>query len=182
MLSNSFLKSRRMLTLLLAFQILFSITYAHTPADTAPSKTQSRTSYNPHDNLAYDQIVARIPLSHAPTGAVVLADLNIALHKAKQQAEFNLCSGQWAPQGTVVYQRGPFVERHSSSANEILSWHYIAFRHPSELACGATSRAAFFLEMSRYLPAWIQIRPAGQRIAFQQGETVMLDPGTVAIK
>lgn len=182
MLSTSFHKSRLALTLFLAFQTLFSIAYANTPADTEQPENQSRTSYNPRDNLAYDQIVARIPLGQAATGAVVLASINIALHKAKQQAEFTLCSGRWAPQGSIVFQQGPVVERLSSSANEIPSWHYVAFRHPRELACGATSRAAFFLEMSRYLPAWIQIRPAGQLIAFQQGETVMLDPGTVAIK
>jgi len=168
------------LILFLTVQPLYSVAYASTPADTEQPEKAFHTSYNPVDNLAYDQIVARIPLDYAATGAVALANLNIALHNAKQQAEITLCKGQWTPHGPVVFQQGPAIKR--SPPQGMSSWHFSAFRQPAKLACGSTSRTAFFLEMSRYLPAWIKIRPAGQLIAFRQGETVMLEQSTVAIK
>jgi len=166
----------------MAVQPLYSVAYAGAPADSGQPGKEFHTSFNPRDSLAYDQIVARIPLGNAPIGAVALANLNIALHNAKQQTENSLCNGQWAPHGSVVFQQGPVAERSSPYTKEMPSWHYNVFRHPRELACGATSRAAFFLEMSRYLPDWIQIRPAGQFTAFRQGETVLLEQETVAIK
>lgn len=170
------------LILFLTVQPLYSAAYASTPADTEQPGKEFHTSYNPRDNLAYDQIVARIPLDQAPIGAAALANLNITLCKAKQQAEFTLCNGQWTPHGSVVFQQGPVMKRTSPNTNEMPSWQYNVLRHPRELACGATSRAAFFLEMSRYLPDWVQIRPAGQSTAFRQGETVQLEQETVAIK
>ncbi len=168
--------------LLLAVQSLYSGAYASTPADPGQPGKGLHISYNPHDSLAYDQIVARIPLRQASTGSVALANLNIALHNAKQQAEIKLCDGQWAAQGALVFQQGPVIERSPAHTNEIPSWHYVALRHPWEFACGLNSRAAFFLEMSRHLPAWIQIRPAGQFTAFRQGETVLLEQKSIAIK
>ena len=176
-------KTRPPFALFLAVMTLSSGAYADTPTDTGRTeeKLQIITS-SPRDSLAYDQIIAQIPVGRAPIGSVALANLNIALHSAKQQAEITLCDGQWAPQGTVVFQQGPAIEQRSSHANEIPAWHYVAFRHPRELACNTNSRAAFFLEMSRYLPGWVQIRPAGQLSAFQQGESVPLEQETVAVK
>ncbi len=168
------------LILFLTIQAVYSVAYASTPADSKQPERAFRTSYNPDDSLAYDQFIARIPLDYAPTGAVALATLNLALHKAKKQAEITLCKGQWTPHGSVVFQQGPAIKR--SPPQGIPSWHFNAFRQPWELACGTTSRAAFFLEMSRYLPAWIKIRPAGQLLAFRQGETVMLEQRAIAIK
>ncbi len=168
------------LILFLIVQPLYSVAYASRPADSEQPGKEFRTSYNPGDSLAYDQVVARIPLSYAPIEAVALATLNIALRNAKLQAEMTLCKGQWAPHGPVVFQQGPSIER--SPSQRMPSWHINAFRRPGELACGTTSRTAFFLEMSRYLPAWIKIRPAGQLTAFRQGEAVMLEQRTLAIK
>ncbi len=176
--SVSPLKSGLPLILFLTVHALYSVAYASTPADTEQPEKEFNTSYNPTDSLSYDHFVARIPLRYAPTAAAALATLNVALHNAKQQAEITLCKGQWAPRGSVVIQQGPTIER--NSPREIPSWHFSATRHPAELACGTTSRTAFFLEMSRYLPAWIKIRPAGQLTAFQQGETVVLEQRTVA--
>lgn len=168
--------------LLLAVQSVYSGVYASTPADTGQPGKAPHISYNPRTSLAYDQIVAWIPLRQASTGSVALANLTIALHSAKQQAEIKLCDGQWAAQGSLVFQQGPVVERSPAHTNEIPSWHYVALRHPWEFACGTSSRAAFFLEMSRHLPAWVQIRPAGQFTAFRQGETVLLEQESFAIK
>ncbi len=168
--------------LLLAVQALYSVAYASTPPDTEQPGKEPNTAYNFPDSLAYDQIVARIPLDQAPIRSVALANINIVLHNAKQQAEITLCDGRWAPRGAVVFQQGPVIEQSSLHMNEIPSWYYHALRRPWKLDCGTSSRAAFMLEMKRYLPAWIQIRPAGQLSAFRQGETVLLEQETVAIK
>jgi hypothetical protein len=178
----SFHKTRLPFMLFLAVQCLHSGVYAGTPADTGQPEINLQTLYNPSDSLAYDQIVARIPHNQAPIRSVALASLSIALHNAKQQAEISLCDGQWAPHGSVVFQQGPVMKRSSPDKNEMPSWHYNALRQPREFVCGTSSRAAFFLEMSRYLPAWIQIRPAGQFTAFRQGETVLLEQESIAIK
>lgn len=176
-------KTRPPFALFLAVMTLSSATYADTPADTGRTEEKLRIIANsPRDSLAYDQIMAQIPVGHAPIGSVALANLNIALHSAKQQAEITLCDGQWTPQGTVVFQQGPAIEQRLSRTDEIPAWHYVAFRYPLKLGCNTNSRAAFFLEMSRYLPGWVQIRPAGQLSAFQQGESVLLEQKTVAVK
>jgi hypothetical protein len=176
-------KTRPPFALFLAFMTLSSGAYADTPADTGGTEKKfQKIANSPRDSLAYDQIIAQIPVAHAPIGSVALANLNIALHSAKQQAEITLCDGQWAPQGTVVFQQGPAIEQRFSRTDEIPAWHYVAFRYPLKLACNTNSRAAFFLEMSRHLPGWVQIRPAGQLSAFQQGESVPLEQETVAVK
>jgi len=180
--SVSIHKTGLLLILLLAVQPLYSAAYASTPADSERPEREIRISYNFRNSLAYDQIVAWIPLDQAPIGSAALANLNVALHNAKQQAEINLCNGQWAPRGSVVFQQGPVIKQRSPGTNEILTWYYNVFRHPWKISCGTTSRAAFFLEMSRYLPDWIQIRPAGQSTAFRQGESLQLEQETVAIK
>jgi len=176
-------KTRSPFALFLAVMSLSSGTYADTPADTGGAEEKLQIiARSPRDSLAYDQIVAQIPIGHAPIGSVALANLNIALHSAKQQAEITLCGGRWTPPGTVVFQQGPAIEQRFFHTDEIPAWHYVAFRHPRELACNTNSRAAFFLEMSRNLPGWVQIRPAGQLSAFQQGESVLLEQETIAVK
>ncbi len=182
MFSISFHKTGLPLMLFLAAQSLYSGAYASTPVDTGQPGKGPHTPYNPRTSLAYDQIVAWIPLRQASTASVALANLNIALHYAKQQAEIKLCDGQWSPTGSLAFQQGPVVERSSAHTNEIPSWHYVALRHPWGFTCGTSSRVAFFLEMSRHLPAWVQIRPAGQFTAFRQGETVLLEQESFAIK
>ena len=176
-------KTRSPFALFLAVMSVSSGTYADTPADTGRAEEKLQIiAHSPRDSLVYDQIVAQIPIGHAPIGSVALANLNIALHSAKQQAEITLCGGRWTPPGTVVFQQGPAIEQRFFHTDEIPAWHYVAFRHPGKLACNTNSRAAFFLEMSRYLPGWVQIRPAGHLSAFQQGELVPLEQETVAVK
>lgn len=176
----SFHRIRLTFILFLAVQSVDSVTYASAPVN--PGQPELHTSYNPLNSLAYDQIVARIPLNQASISSVALANLNVALHYAKQQAEITLCNRQWTSYGSIVFQQGPVIERDSSQMNEVPSWHYNVLRQPGEFACGTGSRTAFFLELSRHLPAWVQIRPAGQLTAFRQGETVLLEQETFAIK
>ncbi|MFQ5643598.1 MAG: hypothetical protein ACE5FQ_07850 [Thiogranum sp.] len=173
--TNSSHKTGLLFTLFLAIQSLSPDVCADTPG---------ATGHLPRNSLNYDQIVARIPMDQAPIRSVALANLNIALHYARQQAVITRCDGQWTPRGPVVFRQGPAIVQGSSHARvpRVSSWHYVALRQPGILACDTGSRAAFFLEMSRYLPAWVQIRPAGQLTAFRQGEAVLPVQEAVAIK
>ncbi|GEM_PF-2602453 len=156
MCTDSLSKTGLLFTLMLLAQPFCPGAYADTPGS----------------RPGYDQIMAQIPLDQAPLKSVALARLNIALHNARRAAAARLCGGQWAPQGAVRFRQGPVVAQPPRQAVGTLSWHYTELRQPEALSCAPYSRAAFFLEMSRHLPAWVQVRPAGQVTAFRQGEAV----------
>ena len=132
-----------------------------------------------YSTIAYDQVIARPPLTQTPVAAVALARINIALYKAKQSAEESLCDGQWTPLGTLVQlqSHAPYETADGIGDSKIF-WRFRFLRSPQSLSCGNVSRAQFFQEMSRYLPEWIQIRPAGQLTAFRQGDTTL--PGRIS--
>jgi len=147
-------------------------------------RTGSPAPYNPDTPNHYDQVVASVPRNEAPTAAVALANITIALHSAKHSAEQTLCGGRWAPRGNLLLRQGPAITQTApdNSAKPGTPWRYNALRQALPLACDRISRAEFFLEMSRHLPAWIQIRPAGQHSAYRQGKNVLLNAQTVAVK
>jgi hypothetical protein len=118
------------------------------------------------DVPVYDQVMARIPGDVAGIAPVALAQLNIALHRAKKQAATVLCKGSWLPDGEIVQQLGPLPVRLTDHTS---AWIYQAARRPVPLACDQASRAQFFQEMSRHLPAWISIRPAGGPTSYRLG-------------
>jgi hypothetical protein len=163
---------------LLAASSLHLIAFAEPLPETA---TVAPTDITP-ETLAYDEIVARIPHTEAPIASVALSKVNIALHNAKQIAEQRLCSGEWVPPGEVSNQHGPIMEKQQGDVPGETFWIYSLSMRPQHIACGKTTRTRFFLEMSRHLPDWISIRPAGQITAFRNGEIVFLGQGAVAAR
>ena len=125
----------------------------------------------------YDQVIARIPYSRAGIASVALAELNIILYEAKTSAEQTLCDGHWSPSGEALQQVGPLAVK-QRDAEKI--WLYQSLRRAHPLACDGVSRAEYFLEMSRHLPAWVSIRPAGQISVFNQGVVQPLPPASLA--
>jgi hypothetical protein len=119
----------------------------------------------------YDQVIARVPADQASIAPVALAELNIALHQAKKQAATALCNGNWFADGEVIQQLGPVP---AAPAGDTTVWIYRTERRAMPLPCEHTSRAQFFQEMSRHLPAWISIRPAGQLTGYSQGDALPL--------
>ncbi len=120
---------------------------------------------------SYDEVVARVPRRQAEIPSVALAQINIALYRARQLTEARLCSGKWTPRGTLQYRRGPEAE--SSRANKTPdnnAWYFQSLRHPVTLVCPNVTRAEYFMEMSRHLPAWVSVRPAGYETAFRLGQ------------
>jgi hypothetical protein len=115
----------------------------------------------------YDQVSARIPRDEAPIASVAMARLIIALHSARKLAAQSLCNGNWPPAGQTLQRIGPFLPPTEVSEDSV--WIYQSLQRAHPLACGQVSRARFFQEMSRHLPAWISIRPAGQTTVFNQG-------------
>lgn len=164
MAANHPIKSSRTLALLLLAGM--AVNRAHALPQTGEAGRQAQD---------YDQVVVQMPAEQAPIAAVAMARLMIALHTARKQAALSLCNGNWTPGGEPVQQIGPLALAPDPEAS---IWLYESLRRPRPLACKDVSRARFFMEMSRHLPAWISIRPAGQATAFRQG--VAISPGTDA--
>lgn len=127
----------------------------------------------------HDQVIARMPGGEAQIAPVMLAKLNIALHQAKKQAADVLCQGHWLPDGERILQFGPAPATLDDGSKV---WVYRAARRAQPLACEQVSRAQFFLEMSRHLPAWVTVRPAGQLTAYRQGSVVFVAPSHLATR
>ncbi len=121
------------------------------------------------DAQDYDEVIAYMPQAQAEIASVALARLVIALHNAREQAARQLCNGTWTPSGAVVETVGPSLTGYQAKQN---AWFYHSLRHVFPLDCGQVSRAQFFVEMSRHLPAWVLLRPAGQEIILSEGAAV----------
>ena len=127
-------------------------------------------SLGTHENAlaqGYDSVTAEIPAAQAAISSVALAKINIALRTARLSAQQTLCQGHWSPGGKTLQVSGP--EPAVNTTGESV-WHYHSLRQPHPLACTGVSRAQFFLEMSRHLPEWVAIRPAGHTSAFRLGK------------
>jgi hypothetical protein len=115
----------------------------------------------------YDSVTAEIPAAQAAISSVALAKLNIALRTARLNAQQTLCQGHWSPGGKTLQVSGPEPAINTTGQSV---WHYHSLRQPHPLACTGISRARFFLEMSRHLPEWVAIRPAGHTAVFRLGK------------
>jgi hypothetical protein len=124
--------------------------------------------------LYSDQVIVELPLERAEIAAVALARLTIVLHRAKQRAADLLCHGRWPPDGETLQEVGPVVVTQTPGQPV---WRYEAMRRALPLKCNGVSRMRFFREISRHLPAWIAIRPAGTTMCFRQG-AVLTGPAT----
>jgi hypothetical protein len=125
----------------------------------------------------YDRVVAEMPAEQAVIGSVALAKLNIILRSARRHAQQKLCQGHWSPGGKTIQVNGP--EPSSGTTGQPV-WHYQSLRQAHPLACTGVSRTRFFLEMSRHLPEWVTIRPAGSTVTFRLGEIESIHPTSVA--
>ena len=157
---------------------LFALGAVAVCADPAP-----QVSPDTDTRWSYDEVTAHLPRQQAEIPAVALAKINIALYQAKQLTEARLCSGKWTPRGALLYRRGPAVTTPASGAEPgARHWFFQSFRRPATLACADVTRAEYFLEMSRHLPAWISIRPAGQVTAFRLGQVFTEGQGSLAAR
>lgn len=128
------------------------------------------TSSNQQD---YDEVTALIPMEQAALASVALAQVNIALYNARLRAQQALCATAWTPNGALLLEYGPQLAEQAPAISHTRSWIYRSLRQPNNIACNQITRSGFFLEMSRHLPGWISIRPAGQQTAYRQGQGVL---------
>ncbi len=175
-MSSTFVRIGASLALFLAGSSWHFSACSQSAPDNGPTSVTGPVPALPQDPWTYDQVTAQIPRAEAPIASVALAKINLSLHEARRNVEQRLCTGRWTLQGTVLHEQGPALDQARGAQDPATaSWHYTSFRIPHNLSCNTTiSRARFFLEMSRYLPEWIQIRPAGLNIAFQQGRAVLV--------
>lgn len=145
------------------------------PPGEAPGRASQQAALllTPGRHEDYDEVTARLPLAQAPVASVALARINVALHQARQRAGQQLCADQWTPSGALYLEWGPQLEEHSPATTRAPYWSYRSLRQPSTAACQGISRDRFFQEMSRHLPDWITVRPAGREIAYRQGQGIL---------
>ncbi len=138
----------------------------------------------PDNRWSYDEVTANVPRKQAAIAAVALAKINIALYRARQLAEQRLCAGKWTPRGTVQQQQGPVVMNRELHDRETAKsvWFFQSLRDPQTLTCPDVTRAEYFMEMSRHLPAWISVRPAGQVTQFRLGQVFAGNQHSVAAR
>jgi len=151
----------------LSWGILFAACVTQVCADPA-----GNAGLPPDNRWSYDEVTAHVPRKQAAIASVALAKINIALYRAKQRAEQRLCAGKWTPRGTVQQQQGPVVmnpEPHDRGTAKSV-WFFQSLRNPETLTCPDVTRAEYFMEMSRHLPAWVSVRPAGQVTQFRLGQ------------
>ena len=136
------------------------------------------------DHWSYDEVIAYVPREQAEIPSVALAKINIALYRAKQLTEGRLCTGKWTPRGTLQYRQGPEVTeaRSNSKSGRHSAWFFQTFRTPEALVCPDVTRAEYFMEMSRYLPAWISVRPARQPTTFRLGQAYTGGQHSLAVR
>ena len=183
MKTSPFRYLRFSLLLLSSFGLVNAPTAA--PVNDLPGRNISPTAIaSAHRPLDFDEVAASLPRDLAPIPAVVIAQVNIAMHQARQRAEQKLCAGRWTPRGTKAQEIGPLlpdVQSSATASNE--SWVYRSFRTPENLGCGQVTRSYFFQEVSRHLPAWITVRPATQVTAYRQGIAIgAAQPSIVATR
>jgi hypothetical protein len=147
---------------------------AHPTTEAAPVlELETRHEAATENRLEYDEFIAQIPRQQALTASEALAQINIALHHARQRAAAEACGGRWIASGRLVRQYGPALKHNGGADAGARFWRFRSFREPQLFACDGFGRAAVFLEISRHLPSWMSIRPAGQITAYQQGRSLL---------
>lgn len=153
------------------------LTYSATEA--APVlELETRHEAATENRLEYDEFIAQIPRQQAVTASEALAQINIALHRARQRAAAEVCAGHWIGSGRLVRQYGPALRPDGGADTGVRIWRFRSFREPQLFACDGLGRAAVFLEISRHLPSWMSVRPAGQITAYQQGSSLLAGEDT----
>ncbi len=152
----------------------------------AQAHAEAETYYAPapDNHWSYDEVTAYVPREQAETPSVALAKINIAFYQAKQLTEARLCAGKWTPRGMLQYQQGPEVTRIGSNESKgpHSAWFFQSFRRPETLVCPDVTRAEYFMEMSRHLPAWISVCPARQPTTFRLGQAFTGDRHALAVR
>ena len=160
MYSNGFSTFLQTVALLLAICTASVASYAANPGT------------NQYQYSSLDQITVWLPYDQAATAAVALAKINLLLYEAKKRAEQSVCGGQWHQSGVLLVENGPYLT--TDTDIDQASWFYRSLRQPYTDACRKTSRMEFFREMSKHLPPWLTVRPAGQLTTFRQGMRVTI--------
>ncbi len=114
-------------------------------------------------------ILASIPGKGIPTSSVARARINVALMQAKRRVDERLCNGDWTFVGNLseVQPPEPSISRNGGPAWKIaLAWA------PRLTPCKGIDRSAYFLAMSRELPAWVKLHEAGGNVWYQAGRRI----------
>lgn len=117
----------------------------------------------PHLSPGSNQIIAWVPREQAQTAIVAQAIANIALTRAKQAAEAELCHGAWLFSGKHHQDEAPQLSAAPAQLGGFSGWHVRIIWDPQVADCGISAQT-YALSLSKHLPTWMMTQ-SGQPLA-----------------
>lgn len=115
-----------------------------------------------------NQIIAWVPREQAQTAIVAQAIANIALTRAKQTTEAELCHGAWLFSGKHHQDEAPQLSAAPAQLGGFSGWHVRINWDPQVADCGISAQT-YALSLSKHLPTWMMTQ-SGQPLAlYHQG-------------
>lgn len=127
---------------------------------------------NTADDLALspgqNQIIAWVPREQAQTASVAQAIVHVALTRAKQTTEAELCQGTWVFSGKHQQIAPTQLSTAPASLGGFSGWHVRISWEPQLDECGINAQS-YARALSKHLPGWMMTQ-SGQPLAlFHQG-------------
>lgn len=125
----------------------------------------------PYLNPGRNQIIAWVPREQAQTATVAQAMAHIALTRAKQATESELCEGTWLFSGKQRQDEAPQLSVAPAQLGGFNGWHVRINWDPQVADCGISTQT-YALSLSKHLPAWMMTQ-SGQPLAlYHQGSAL----------
>jgi len=122
----------------------------------------------PHLSPGHDLVLAWVPRERAQTGGVAEAVAHIALAKAKQAAEAELCGGTWLFSGRLEPDGRAVLAAAPESLGGFTGWEVRIRWEPRLAECGVSAQR-YARAVSEHLPEWMMTQ-SGQPLAlFHRG-------------
>lgn len=122
----------------------------------------------PHLSPGHDLVLAWVPRERAQTGAVAEAVAHIALAKAKQAAEAELCGGTWLFSGRLDPEGRATLAAAPRSLGGVTGWEVRIRWEPRLAECGVSAQR-YARAVSEHLPEWMMTQSSQPLALFHRG-------------
>ena len=157
-------------TLILLVGAALSLAGCATPGGTGaqqPAPTVTTAVPQPAPDLHH--VTAYVPRHTARTAVEAQAEAHVALARAKERAQAELCAGQRVLSGNSAGRVGPLPAAAPEPLGEHPAWFYRASWQPIAHACPGVSTESYHRAVSRHLPEWMTIRTVQAAGEWRQG-------------
>lgn len=126
--------------------------------------------------VAKQQLITWIPRTDAGTPTEVRAMVHVALGKAKQLTEQNLCGDQWVFSGQTLETNPPSPGTAPTALGAYAAWEYRLSWDPDLRDCSQATSEAYFRMLSEHLPGWMIVRTGPNNHFYRLGQAVFAAP------